>query len=127
MDNKWTFNDEDEGLWCHDIFDTKEEAIKVAIEYSNDDECQPMFVGKIIETPMPSPISCEDLLMRVCESLDEDDEYDQNLGDKFYDGITKEQEDGLEEIMEFAWGLWVEKYNIKTNSSTIGCIERIKG
>jgi hypothetical protein len=126
MNNKWTFNDEDEGLWCHDHFDTKEEAIKAAIEYSNDDEGQPMYVGKIIETPVPCPIVADRLLEEAYDMLDEDDEYDQDLGDKFYDGITKEQTDALEKIMEAAWTTWVEKYNIKTNSSTIGCVEKVK-
>jgi hypothetical protein len=58
--------------------------------------------------------------------LDEDDEYDCGLGDKFCDSITKEQADALEKIMEDAWSTWVDKYNIKTNSSTIGCVERVK-
>ena len=66
MNGKWMFYEQDDGCWCYEAYNTREEAIEAAKEHLCDD--QPiMYIGQCQTVPLPTYIDVD----VVFEKLDE--------------------------------------------------------
>lgn len=125
MDGQWTFNKQKYETWPYDEFGTKEEAVKAALEYAQEEGWVEVFVGQISEEPVPCPIDSDTLIEKVYELIDEIDNCECNYAENFSNSITDEQEKDLQPIMEDAFYKWVEKHGIKSHAYTIVNIEKV--
>lgn len=122
---KWSFNNREDDTWPHDMFDTKEEAIKEGLIYAKDEAWPSLFVGRCVEVSVPSPIDVEALLERIAEAIDEEGGSEWEAGDKFLNSLACEQDDDLECLLNGAFLAWVNKHNIRTGFYTIEDIEKV--
>lgn len=115
MDGKWSFNETEDGLWYHEGYDTKEEAIEAAKKYfCNEQEI--MYVGRCETVPLPTYIDVDDIFERLNEHYAEDCfEYDNYL---FYD-VKKEDYDWLEHKLQDLMLEFYEKAGVKSGEFTI--------
>jgi hypothetical protein len=116
INHGWTFNETRDGIWVHEHFNTKDEAVTAALKYAKEDENQPMYIGQVEKFSVPNPIDAETLLTRAAEILDEEGGSEWDAGDAFCENITAEQEKDLETMLEETYYKWVEKHEIETNS-----------
>ncbi|MDF2563739.1 MAG: hypothetical protein K0Q53_134 [Massilibacillus sp.] len=125
MENQWTFNSQEEGMWGYDEFSTKKEAIKAGIEYAKDEKWGNLYVGQIKQEPVPCCIDIDGIIESVGESIDEIDSGDSGYSENFFNSLTNEQEIDLELMLEETFNKWVEKHNIKSQAFTIKNVTKI--
>jgi CTP:phosphocholine cytidylyltransferase-like protein len=123
MNNRWSFNNQEDDTWSNCDYDTKEQAILAGREYYSDDGCEIFFIGKVAEVPVLNPIDASDLVDRAAQLIDENYGCDWELGEKFYENITKDQTEDLQTMLDDVWEKWIEKYSIKSHSLTVNNIE----
>lgn len=94
----WSWNETYSDDWTHGVFDTKEEAIKDALEYIDSIKrynhgCPIIHIGECEFTPLRTDVS-PDLIMEYLDQL-----YCDETGCDYYiyDGVTKEQRKWLED------------------------------
>lgn len=120
----WTFNDQEDGNWSNDQFDTKEEAIVAGIEYAQEEQWSNLYVGMVQEIPVISPIDADNIIERTAEKIDEDYGGDYEPGDRFDDSLQCGDSDHLQKLLDEAFYKWVEDRNIKCPCFTIESVEQ---
>lgn len=125
---KWVFNDSEYGLWNKgEEFETREEVIKYGTEYAKENQWESVFIGQIKEIPVKSQICAEEVINDTAEYIDDNyDSCDLEFGQKFIDGISTEDSDCLQKLLDTAFYEWVKVRGIATNSYQIGKVEEIK-
>ena len=102
---QWTWNTSDEGIWQHNYFESKEEALEDA-KINVEEEIEGVYVGQVKEfAPHVSAYSIIDQLQEdACELCGEASDY-------YLNKISSEQEQELTDMMTSAFNVWSEKYN----------------
>ena len=120
MDGRWTFNDCEDGLWCHEDFETKQEAIDEAkADYY---EYEEIYVGQCEVVPLPTYIDVDDIFEQLNEHYAEDCfEYD----DYLFEDIKKEDREWLEGKLQELINEFYKKTGIKSKHSTMINVEKI--
>ena len=121
MQDKWMFNECENGLWCGDDFETKEEAIEASKEYLSDEQTE-MFVGQCDIVPLPLYVDVEDVFERLNEMYSE--ECFEHDGDLFED-VKKEDYEWLENEFKKVMNKFYKRTKIKSTNFTIKNIQRI--
>jgi hypothetical protein len=121
MDGRWTFNETEDGLWWHEDFETKEEAIEEAKIYLCEDQ-EEMYIGQCETVPLPNYIDIDDIFEQLNEHYSEDCfEYD----DYIFEGVGKEDREWLETKLQNLMNEFYEKTGIKSTQYTMVNIEKI--
>lgn len=122
----WTYNKYEDGNWCEDDFATKEEAIKNGIEFAKEEEIREFYVAQIAEIPVMASFCMDDILNRVSENMDENYGWeDGEPGERFYENLSNEDIDVLEEMLEKTFDKWVKDRNIKCPCYTLSKVEKV--
>lgn len=91
IEGRWTFNETDDGIWSHDDFETREEAIEEAKIYLCEDQ-EVMYVGQCEVVALPTYIDVDDVFDQLNEHYGEQCfEYD----DYLFEGVKEEDQDWL--------------------------------
>ena len=121
IENKWAFNETEDGLWSNEMFDTKEEAIEGAKDYLEDDASQEvMYIGQCVTISLPTYVDVDSIFDRLNENYAEECyEYD----DYLFDDVTKKDSDWLEGKFADLVKEFYEKIGFKSTQYTIDNIE----
>ena len=102
----WSWNEEDDNIWIHGKFKSREEALKDAINSIEDikenlcSDIPIIYIGKCEDVPLRTDVDVE----RVLEYLDEAYCSDTGCENYIYESVTDEQFEWLEnkfsEVME---------------------------
>jgi len=123
IENKWTFNETEDGLWSNEMFDTKEEAIEGAKDYLEDEALQVMYIGQCVTISLPTYIDVDSIFDRLSDQYAEECyEYD----DYLFDDVTKKDSDWLEDKMGNLMKEFYEKIKLESTQYTIEHIEEIR-
>jgi len=123
-EGKWSFNKSDDEYWNNDVFDTKEEAEKAAVEHGKENGYTEIDVGMCAYLPLPCYVDPDDILERLNEQYAEDagGEYDDDL----YSDVKKEDLDWLEEEMSKVVQEFHKRADIKSIWYTVTNIHSIE-
>lgn len=124
QEGKWSFNITKSEFWNKDLFDTKEEAEKAAIEYGKEYGDSEMEVGMCALLPLPCYVDPDDILERLNEQYAEDagGEYDDDL----YSEVKKEDLNWLEEEMSKVVQEFHKRAGVKSTWYTVTNIYSVK-
>jgi len=103
MKDKWMYNLDGGDIWYGEEFDTKEEAIKIGREESEDDTFR---IGQIKEVK-PSGVDVDYILENVAENTTDDVG---EIGEDYLCDVTKEDRVELEEKLNVVLFTWMKKY-----------------
>lgn len=121
MNGRWTFNETEDGLWCHDDFETKEDAIEEAKIYL-DEYQERMYIGQCETVDLPLYINVDMIFEQLDEHYGEECfEYD----DYLFEGVKKEDEEWLENELQQLMKRFYEKAGIKSMHYTMTKVEKI--
>lgn len=122
MNGRWTFNETEDGLWCHGDFETKEEAIEEAKVYFSEDDQEEIYIGQCKTVPLPTYIDVDDIFEQLNEHYSEDCfEYD----DYLFEDVNKEDREWLEGKLQDLMLEFYKKFDIKSTQYTMINIEKI--
>ena len=124
QEGKWSFNISNAEFWNKDLFDTKEEAERAAVEYGKEYGYSEMEVGMSVLLPLPCYVESDDILESLNEQYAEDagGEYDDDL----YTEVKKEDIDWLEEEMSKIVQEFHKRDGVKSTWYTVTNIYSVK-
>lgn len=120
---EWTFNNPNNDLWLHECFETKEEAIKAAIEYGKENGYKTMEIGKSIPIPLPCYIDAVEIFENLNQQYEDETggEYEGDL----YENVKQEDLRLLELEISKAIHNFHERAGIKSRWNTITNIQEV--
>ena len=123
-DGKWTYRLESEeyGLWMHDTYKTKEEAIREAIKEAKECKSKQIYIGEAVQDAMP--------VIDVIEVIDNiaDDMYEAygDIADGYLDYVKNEQAMDLGKKLNAVLKEWLKENNYEPDFYHIIQVEKIE-
>ncbi len=127
--NKWTFS-ADEGWWGNEDYVTREEAIEAGKEAYGDpksDKFEDFYIGQIAKVDFEyQDAKWLGLAEKVIENFVDmlSDEIGEG-SERWYDNITKEDEDKLNNRLSQAVMSWIEEYGMQNKVDSVTNVEMI--
>lgn len=122
IEGRWTFNEVEDGQWCHDDFETREEAIEEAKEYLCEDQ-EVMYVGQCEAVRLPTYVDADNILDQLDEHYGEECyEYDGYL----FDGVTQENKEWLTDKLAQLMLEFYDKAGVESTHYTMVKVEKIR-
>ena len=122
---QWTFNEFEDGVWGHDTYGTKEEAIKAAQEYFDDDN-DVLRIGRTEVVPLPSEYDADEIFERLDEIYGEECCSDVFDGDYLFDDVKQEDKDWFQAQLNELISKLYERSKVRSPFYTVGEIEEIR-
>lgn len=123
MNGKWMFNEQDDGLWNHDLFDTREEAIKAAKEYLCEEQTV-MYIGQCKTIPLPTYVDVDSILEHLAEQYSEN--YFSDYNDYLFDDVKTKDHQWLEKQLQDIIKKFYQRTGIKGSQFFIVNVEKIR-
>lgn len=119
IDGKWSWHYEHDGIWPHELFDTREQAIEAALSEGEFFDQQHFFVAKASRLPFWSGIDADSFIEAAIDNTYDDvsDIFERSdISDDVCEAVSDEACQDLENRLEQLFNDWVEKHDIKLSS-----------
>lgn len=123
-DEKWTYrleNDE-QGVWMHDTYKTKDEAIKKGIEQAKECNAKEISIGKTVQDVLPN-IDADDVISDIQDNM-----YDAygDFAEDYLDYVKTEEIKELDNKLNAVLQEWLENNNLEPNFYHIIEVEKLE-
>ena len=122
--NNWTYRleSDEQGVWMHDTYKTKDEAIKKGIEQAKECNAKEVLIGKAVQDAIPV-IDVEVILDNIVNDMYE--VYGE-LSDGYLDNVKSEQAIDLEKKLNAVLQDWLKNNNLEPNFYHIIEVEKLE-